>query len=1098
MNAEPQNSVMLGPGIRNLCDKLIKELNSTIIKTAENKKDVNDKIKDFKFLFKTNFYQYIKPIPKILKCYKNLSKDDKAIQALNVFYITFERIINELDFINKLSELYIFPKFDLNNTLDLIFDGCTYNLREELIKSSLFNLIASKNLYDNNDIGFLIKNDLNNVDYNDNSNNTNANVLLDKENSITKGIIEKLKNKIDEFNSYILLNKEGFDESNFELYLDDDHICVKVYDNFLIKFIPVQKKINNNIYFFLPVEITYNNEVINLNDKEEIFIDKNKCLSKSDLQFFIDKFKPKYLNPTKKKKKIEIDIEIQKFTKDDFVEKCLLFKDFTKTLFNDKFENLKVKISDYIKKYDMPITIEDSSDSGMDIDNKEETDNNICELTIYYNFAIYMKRKNEFYIKLIYNKNYPTIIKVVFSHIKIGNENSLNNDVILYIEQVEKKILFDLKWIKNEIRETYEGYKIILTNWIYKKLLYLYPLYYNFRFIKRGLSIFFELKLSSNKNFSKSIFSLYINDLGRLTYNNLITTKIICDDFKEINSMIINFLKNEDNENEQNDIILKFNQYINHIILEKLFIISGIKIKVIELNNETNQLVLHLYNSYYTDCNISIYFAIKCQIFIKYRIEEKDNNNNNIHKKAPDESSNIYFACIHINQIKLISLNNKDHNKKIIIDCFDKNMSNLVEFNKFFISYSKMINDLNNKYQLFMFYAYDILKLAEKPESVFELNGPVEITNIFNNQNKEEECFELTDEKHYMNLFKKDYKDNLQKYFYKIKINKENNIFQLYLKPEVFKKKYFQKILKYQMENYSIMFQYYIFGYDYKEDFISIIILSKLKIGYINIIEIVFESFIPRIISYMVKIFNLIDYLAKNEPMPLMIACPLFLTLEINYNDIYHKINFKKHINFKIIDKDKDKSFSPDGNYNTIFIHCVKEFGNELMTSKYDYNDKQYFLNISKLFYLNYSIYELFINEYKFKYSLLIYPYNHFEQNIKYNIYFINKDFNVLELMAVNNNISLTTQIRKDNSLFLEFRDNSHLEINDNNNQHKRSNCTRFFEKMRNIKFQYNIKGPNENNDKVIIEINDTNKNEISLIEKLRQIVNIFVDLSKE
>ena len=219
-------------------------------------------------------------------------------------FITFERIINELDFINKLSELYTFPKFDLNNTLDIIFDGCTYNLREELIKSSLFNLIPSKNLYDNNDIGFLIKNDLNNVDYNDNSNNTNPNILLDKENPINKSIIEKLKNKIDEFKSYILLNKEGFNESNFELYLDDENICVKVYDNFLIKFIPVQKKINNNIYFFLPVEITYNNEVINLNDKEEIFIDKNKCLSKSDLQFFIDKFKPKQLNPTKKKKKL--------------------------------------------------------------------------------------------------------------------------------------------------------------------------------------------------------------------------------------------------------------------------------------------------------------------------------------------------------------------------------------------------------------------------------------------------------------------------------------------------------------------------------------------------------------------------------------------------------------------------------------------------------------------------------------------------------------------------------------------------------------------------------------------------------------------------
>ena len=48
------------------------------------------------------------------------------------------------------------------------------------------------------------------------------------------------------------------------------------------------------------------------------------------------------------------------------------------------------------------------------------------------------------------------------------------------------------------------------------------------------------------------------------------------------------------------------------------------------------------------------------------------------------------------------------------------------------------------------------------------------------------------------------------------------------------------------------------------------------------------------------------------------------------------------------------------------------------------------------------------------------------------------------------------------------------------------------------MNFQYNIKGPNENNDKVIIEIDDTNPNEISLIEKLKQIVNIFVSLSKE
>ena len=166
MNENPPNYVFMGPGIRNICDKLINELNSSIIKIAEKKGDSTDKIKDFKFLVKTNFYSYIKRMPKIIKCYKNIDRNGKVIQALNVFYVSFENILNQLEFINNLSELYTFPKFDIDNTIDLIFDGCTYNMRQKLIKSNLFNSIVSKNLYDNNDVGLLLGNDFNNIDFN--------------------------------------------------------------------------------------------------------------------------------------------------------------------------------------------------------------------------------------------------------------------------------------------------------------------------------------------------------------------------------------------------------------------------------------------------------------------------------------------------------------------------------------------------------------------------------------------------------------------------------------------------------------------------------------------------------------------------------------------------------------------------------------------------------------------------------------------------------------------------------------------------------------------------------------------------------------------
>ena len=202
-------TVKLGPGIRNICEKLINEFNSSIITISAMKREPNDKIKEFKNYIKPNFWPYTKNMPKINKNFDKLDKDIQTIQTLNGFYESFNRIINLLDFQNKLSEIYTFPEFNLGDTTDLIFSGCTNDLKQELIKSNLLNVIASKNLYDNNDVSFLLNNDLNNEDYN-NEQNINKNILLDENNPITKKIKERITRKLDDFNNY-----------NFKLFLNE-------------------------------------------------------------------------------------------------------------------------------------------------------------------------------------------------------------------------------------------------------------------------------------------------------------------------------------------------------------------------------------------------------------------------------------------------------------------------------------------------------------------------------------------------------------------------------------------------------------------------------------------------------------------------------------------------------------------------------------------------------------------------------------------------------------------------------------------------------------------------------------------------------------
>lgn len=1069
MNKE--NTVKLGPGIRAICDKLINELNQAIIKNGES----SNKIKDFKHFIKTEFWPYTKRMPKIIKGYEKINKDGQAINALNEFYVHYEEIINQLAFVNKLSELYIFPEFNLADAIDLLFSGCSNNLKEELTKANLLNRIASRNLYDNNDVNFLINNDFNTKD-------DNNNILLDKNNNITKNVFEHISKKLDEFNNYLASNEQECDKNNFKLFLND-YICAQLYNNFVIKFILVQKSLNNRIYFLLPIEICYNKEIINLNDKEEIFIDKNKLLTKDDLQFFIDKFKPKQIINRKKNKNIEeVNIEIEKLNKDDFLQKCLLFKEYTKSLFADKFEYLIKNIYNFINKYDFPISVEDKRDNdsmNMDLENKEDNsnnNNNICQLTIYYNFGIVMKQKNEFYIKLIYDKNNPTILKMIFSHnILINKEKDQKNHIIsnISIEQVEKMILFDLKEIKKEINRCYEEYKQILIIWIYKKLKYLYSTLFDFGFQLNNTTIFFGIKSSADHiNISRKLFSFYINDLGKLSFNELYSTKIFSDDFKEINSYIMNYLKNIDNDVEQNEYIMKFNNYINNIIIEKVLIFQGVYSKLVELNYEAKYMKLFLYNSYYTDKNISTYFEFNCQIF----------------KGKISQESAHYITCFKIKDIKLICQNKKNNNK-IVSKCYERsdvNKDGIFECNSHYLYLNKVIDELNKRYELFMFYASEIINLSQKIESPFELNKSVEI-NSNESAKKNEDWFELSEEKNNMDIFKPNYKENLLKYFNKIKFSKVNNNFQFYLRPEAFKKKYQNdKNVKY-IDNYSMLSQYYIIGYDYKEDFISIIILSKLKIGYFNIIKNVFESILTKIITYISKAFKLIDYLTKNEPAPLINACPILFTLQINSGN-----SFTKHINIKFMDK--EPFFISEGNFNNVFNIFVKDFGCELMSNEFDFNNKQYYSNKAKLFELGYSLYHLLMNEYKFKMSLIIYPYNHFKTNNP-NIYFIVKDFEVLELISFNNTV-LTIQIKNENSLYLEFTDNSIVE--DDNRKY----LNIFNIEIEKLNWIDQIMNVNNNLVKIIIQkYNDYQRFEgnqnINLIQKLKKIIDIFIELSK-
>ena len=230
----------------------------------------------------------------------------------------------------------------------------------------------------------------------------------------------------------------------------------------------------------------------------------------------------------------------------------------------------------------------------------------------------------------------------------------------------------------------------------------------------------------------------------------------------------------------------------------------------------------------------------------------------------------------------------------------------------------------------------------------------------------------------------------------------------------------------------------------------------------------------------MENIFKLIDRLLKYNHASVLKLCPVYAEIQISYE------NFKQNLNYKF---NYDKPyFSTDGNFNLIIKKfLIKYFGENLILKEQNNNDKDFFINKWKFFYLNYKFYDLFINHYKFKVSVIEYPFNHFQPENS-NIYFILKEYNIFQLMTLNN-LLLIIQIRDDNNIYLEFHD----KINEDIENDLFSIFKNELDKN-NIDFKINYEQMNKYN-KMIIYIDDEGVDNKFI--KVNEIIKIFIVLSK-
>ena len=117
---------------------------------------------------------------------------------------------------------------------------------------------------------------------------------------------------------------------------------------------------------------------------------------------------------------------------------------------------------------------------------------------------------------------------------------------------------------------------------------------------------------------------------------------------------------------------------------------------------------------------------------------------------------------------------------------------------------------------------------------------------------------------------------------------------------------------------------------------------------------------------------------------------------------------------------------------------------------------------------------------------MIEYPFNHFIPENS-NIYCIFKDFNVINLMSLNNMI-LTIQVRNDNNIYLEFRDKINIEVENNK-------YSLFVQNLKNNNdYRMNVE-QNIGYNKVTILIEDES---IDIkFKKFDEIIKIFILLSK-
>ena len=247
MNGPPNDKYVLGLGIRNVCDKLIFELNRAILDLKDEKGEKADKIKECKNILKNNFHQYLKQIIRTLKNKQKLTKINETYNNLDSFYKIIDEICITLTFLIFMSDVYIFPEYNFNNILDMIFDNCNNNLKSYLMDLLSSDFRLNKNLINSKDEILLLNNDFNFLE----SNTEEQENIKEINNQIITKIINQLHYKIDEFNKNIIIKEKDLNENNFKLYLDK-YICIKIYNNFEIKFTLAQYPFKKDSYIILP------------------------------------------------------------------------------------------------------------------------------------------------------------------------------------------------------------------------------------------------------------------------------------------------------------------------------------------------------------------------------------------------------------------------------------------------------------------------------------------------------------------------------------------------------------------------------------------------------------------------------------------------------------------------------------------------------------------------------------------------------------------------------------------------------------------------------------------------------------------------------